>query len=107
MELITQDMIEQWKKQYGAVYKISLSDSDYYYRYLTRKEYREFVKLNQETVVQTGSPVDQLYEEKIVKACLLYPTNIDIEKCPAGVVSMLSDEIMKVSGFVTALSEKL
>lgn len=58
---VTPEMIEQWKKEHGAVYKISVEDKAVYLRSPTRRDlsYASTVK----------DPIK--YNETILKACWL------------------------------------
>ena len=88
---ITKEQIEQWKVKYGRVKKLVLSGIDYYYRPINIDEFTNIQKLVNE-VPGTKEEVET------VKAGLITPK---LPESPAGGVIMnLSEEILKISGFL-------
>jgi len=93
MSEITQEMINEWKTKYGEIYKIEISEEEYYYRPLKRAEYK--------SVIQTGEASANYREEQIATKCTIHP-QIDpatMAALKAGVITTLTDCIMLVSGF--------
>lgn len=100
---VTQEMIEQWKQQYPAVYKIKLSGQEFYFRPITR---REMLELQRWVQSNPDSTVGQM-DEKVVEMCLLWPQwkIADFLALPAGIISTLSRRIQDRSGFDTEDSD--
>lgn len=89
--------VEQWKRMFGAVYKIRISGQDFVIRPLLRHEMLQI----QEWLSSTpGATVSQM-DEKIVDYCLLSPDwkIADFLATPAGVLPTLSRRIQELSGF--------
>lgn len=120
---VSKEQIEEWKKSYGPVFKVDLNDQPYIYRYLMRDEYKVLVdeqyneqtkamkeikdkgnnleensELTQREVQKKDNELILLFEEKVLKSCLLYPKT-DPNKLPSGLVTSICDEVMKSSGF--------
>lgn len=97
---VTDEMISEWKKKY-AVYRITIADTDYYYRPLTRAEFRNISKSSAATAVSNTVDTSFQMEEQTVAICLLYPKmdSNSILNVEAGVVTTLSELIMQASGF--------
>jgi len=97
----TKEWIEDQKKAWGDVYKVTEAGVDYFYRSVSRAEYKD---IRQELAVlmsdKTDPNADLVAEEKIVKKCLLAPTDIDAIFKKAGIVSLLAAHIFEVSGFL-------
>jgi len=87
---ITKEMIAEWKAKYGKVVKLSFDNVQYYYRPLNIDEYMNIQRLS-EADGTNG-------EVNVVKAGVIIPEIAD--NPPAGVILRLSDEILKISGFV-------
>jgi len=88
---ITQEKIQEWKTKYGRVRKVVISGIEYYFRPLTLGEYTNIQKL-------MDADVNSNAEVETIKTGVLHPEIA--EEPPAGVVLTLSDEILKISGFV-------
>lgn len=103
MEEPTQEIIAEWKKNYGNVYRIALVDRDYYYRGLMRAEYKSIVKTSTPgTTMLTPVPDEALRtEEAIVMMATLWPEINDgnIQATLTGVITRLAEEIMNMSGY--------
>lgn len=104
-EVVSDEQIAKWKKEFGKVYKTTVSGEDYVWRTLRRKEYIEIMGQDLDLDIS-----EKLYmrQEKMAKKVLLYPTNIEeqIEQS-AGLATTLSDEIILKSGFDSNKSEEL
>lgn len=90
MSEVTKEQIEQWKAKYGKVMKLSLSGIDYYYRPITLDEYLNIQKIME--VNQSGGQVET------AQAGVLFPKLP--ENPSAGIALNLSEEILKISGFL-------
>ena len=86
---ITKEQIEQWKVKYGRVLKLVLSGIDYYYRPINIDEYMNIQKL-------VSEDPNTKAEVETAKAGIIAPKG----DMPAGVIMNLSEEILKISGFV-------
>ncbi len=96
-DMVTPEVIQQWKQRYGSVYKTTIAGQEFYFRPIYRFEMvqiREWLQQNQDATV------DQM-DEKVVEYCLLAPkwTIADFLVLPAGVISTLSRAIQERSGF--------
>jgi len=97
----SQEVIDNWKKQYQNVYKIDLAGMTFLYRGLMRVEYRSLTRTIQPNPM--GNPADEALqiEEKMVGMGTLYP-KIDDGNMPAtltGVITRLAELIMEASGY--------
>jgi hypothetical protein len=88
------NLVEEWKSKYGAVYLTEFDEEVFLWRTLTRKEYKEVMKVMQ---------ADTYYkEERICDKCILYPEGYNFLKMThgkAGIPSLLAEQIMDKSGF--------
>lgn len=91
MSEVKEEQVKEWKEQYGRVLKIKLGGVDYYYRPLNTDEY-----LNIQKLVESG---DEAGPEMLVAIKGTLTPTMD-KNAPAGAILTLSDEIMKISGFV-------
>lgn len=94
---VTQETIDLWKSQYGAVWRISIAGQDFYYRALTRQEYLQL----QRQVAEGKVALDEM-DDKIVELALLSPdwSASDFNQLAAGVLFTLARKIREASGFV-------
>jgi hypothetical protein len=91
-----QEVIEQWKSEYGEVYSTGFDkDELYIWRPLSRSEYIQLQLQMQQQ--DPENPVD--YELVAVEMCLLWPQGCDLGK-KAGTVSTLHEHIMQNSNFI-------
>lgn len=86
-----EEKIKAWKEKHGRVLKLKFSGTDYYYRPITLDEYLNIQKLTEAD--ESIKP-----EVETVKVGVLHPCLG--EEPAAGIVLTLSDEILKLSGFV-------
>lgn len=97
---LTKEVIKDLKEKYGDVYKSVIDELVIVWRPLTRDEYKEIV----------AAEVDIIEKEEIIsKKCVVWPelTEEDWKKMPAGIPTLLSDNIMAKSGFEQTSVEKL
>ena len=98
---ITKEQIEQWKKEYGKIYKIApIPDIDIYYRLVTRDDYISI--LNAQASGEITDP-----EIETIKLCILNDIDDDILKQHGGIATVIYEDLMKRSGFVLVESEEL
>ena len=102
-EEMLQAKIQDWKKEFCAVYKTNIAGYDFIFRPMNRAEYKFFRK----EMDSTEEDADRLdirmnNEENIVKVATLYPQGEELEKilndC-GGIANLLSDDILYYSGF--------
>lgn len=99
-ELDIDKKIAEWKEAHGSVFVATITGVDFYFRVLTRDDY---MNIMQQSV--SGLNIDP--ELETVKMCVLneVPEGIYINK--GGVVTVLYEQIMSKSGFVTIEAEEL
>lgn len=109
----SKDDIDSWKKTYGDVYLTEVGDQKYIvWRTLNRKEYRVLVStLEQEVASQRVSQAEANLnnEEAIALQCILTPklSAKDLEGDMAGIPSLISQQVMEASGFVSTQVRQL
>jgi len=84
-----------WKRQYGAIYFVDVCDIYYFYRAMSKPEYKNIMNLENAT--------RDIQEEKIVETCVLFPQmGIQVLRVGlAGLASSLTEYIMRASAFGT------
>lgn len=90
-----QEKIQEWKKQHGFVYKITLSGKDYYFRTLTRDDYVDI--LSAQAMAEDPKTFD--HDLEVAKRCLLSDWTEEELKKKAGISTVLTERIMIASGF--------
>lgn len=99
---VTQEKINAWKEKYNYVYKVTLDNTEYYFRTLTRDDYMSI----QLKVAADMTGFDN--ELEVVQTCLLAPElKAEELNSKAGVISVLSEKIMLRSGFQQVEEEEL
>ncbi|AOQ24714.1 hypothetical protein MTAT_20590 [Moorella thermoacetica] len=93
-----EQVINAWKEEYGEVYVTEIGDETFYWRTITRPEYKEIVNNDKLTVFER--------EEVICEKCVLFPEQYDFKHCRAGVPTLLAEEIMDFSGFALRKAPK-
>lgn len=92
----TPEEIAQLKQQYGKVWFILVGGQEYYYRPLSRKEYKDIYS-NEDMVKDRF-----ILEQAIVQRCLVSPT-FDLvlsQGSEAGLISVMSEAILAASNFM-------
>jgi len=75
------ELLIKFKEKYRNVYMQTIDDQVYFYRSINRNEYRSLFE---------NDKLSDLDKEDIVcNMCILYPENIDLENCEAGLPSKL------------------
>jgi hypothetical protein len=105
----TMGQIDAWKEQFGpdSIYVTSLTPSFHVvWRTLTRFEYRRLVKNMEQAVQAAGvsqAEANMNNEEQIVEICALYPqfNRQALSGELAGLPSIISQEVMEASAFVS------
>ena len=95
MSEVTKEQIAEWKAKYGRVAKLSLGGIEWYYRPIDLEEYYTI----QEMASAVEGKSESIGQEQIIRIAVLSP--VLSEKIPAGVTLKLSDEILRLSGFIS------
>lgn len=95
MSEVTKEMIDGWKAKYGRVAKLNLGGIEWFYRPVNLDEYYSI----QEIASLSEGKSETVGQEQVIRVGVLSPIVPDI--IPAGVTLKLSDEILKLSGFVS------
>jgi len=86
--------IQEWKREFGRIFSVPVRGTDYVFREIKLTEY-DMVQSYRKT---EGSA---LAEELLVEVALLFPTEVQWDSVPAGVVTGLAEEILEYSGFAS------
>jgi hypothetical protein len=82
-------LVEETFQKYSAVFFSEIDGQLFSYRPLGRKEYKD--------ILTNESLSDFDRQDAIVKAALIYPTNFDLDDCPAGIPNQLCNDIVEKS----------
>lgn len=101
----TEDMLNQWKVQWGPLGFMPIGEQIYVIRSLLRKEWKEMNKKWQaQAQTEKGEPITQFdTEEEITDRATLWPqfSILDLRSTmPAGIATTLSEAISNHAGFV-------
>lgn len=95
--------LRNWRESYGKIYITAINvDEGVVWRTLKRSEYREHVRYI-EGLQEDMSSVDlgMVNEEVIAHRVILYPEyDTSFDDAPAGVPSLIAQQVMESSGFV-------
>jgi len=101
-----EQMISEWKAQYGKLYKTKVGGEEYIWRKLRRKEYVELMADKADDDQVTGKVYER--QEAITRMVVLYPANIDeLIEANAGLATTIADEVILKSGFEIVDTEEL
>lgn len=95
-----EQMVQKLKNKYGNIYQIEIADQRVIYKPLTRKEYKEVVAIKNEDSEELGFE----REYAVAKFAIIYPQGKDLNNLLdnyAGVAEVITDECMKISGFLS------
>ena len=104
---ISQAQIDEWKAEYGYVYKTMDGKRPIIYRPIRRNEYRQLM-LDTDIPIEDENDAEKRFERLsarqigICKITVLYPEAEELSKMlenKAGLAVSLSNEIMDYSGF--------
>jgi hypothetical protein len=97
-----EQLIPEWKALYGKVFKNTVDDDEFViWRPIKRKEYKQLLDADEEVEILAK-------QEAIAKMAILYPANAsDLIDSRAGLATVLSEEILKYSGFEISATESL
>lgn len=86
----TTELFLKFREQFEHVYFYQIDGQEYFYRPLTRAEYREISDHNADM-----SDFDR--EDLLVSTCLLWPEKLDFDRSPAGLIPQLAKLIIECS----------
>lgn len=118
---ISKEQIEEWKNEYGHIYRTFLDGNPIIWRRLKRKEYEEItistaddeLDLNEDeedTPYVARKRTARMYNRQnmIAQAAIIYPENaMDLLNNYALAITNISDDVMARSGFDMPKSEEL
>lgn len=118
---ISKEQIEEWKNEYGHIYRTFLDGNPIIWRRLKRKEYEEItistaddeLDLNEDeedTPDVARKRTARMYNRQnmIAQAAIIYPENaMDLLNNYALAITNISDDVMARSGFDMPKSEEL
>jgi hypothetical protein len=87
--MVTARQIQKWKNKYDEVFKVPILDTEFYFRPLSREEYRE--------IVTQELPIGE-FQEAVCGIGVLWPAGFDFAHGKAGFADTLFDIILDVSG---------
>ena len=93
MEQIPKHVIDNGKRNFGAVYSVSVSGVQYVFRPLSFKEAKD-------VGLDDGVLITPELEEDIIYKALIWPVEINFEEIDAGAPGVLSNAIL--DGTITA-----
>lgn len=105
-EAVSQAQIDEWKAEYGHVYKTACGNDAIIYRPIRRSEYTQLmletdISEEDEEVVEKRIERTDNRRLGICRASVLYPENIEeMMEAQAGLANLLAEEIMAHSGFL-------
>jgi len=92
----SKETIEQWKEEYGEIAQAEFGEDVYIYRGMLKSD-----KTKLKELADQGMDQEKL-DEEAMKLCVLYPVLTDekINAMKAGTITFLSDDIVRLSGFL-------
>ena len=109
-DLISQQQIDEWKLQYGDIYKTTVGDQTFLWHKMKRKDYINLMTDEDLSQIENMDLKIFIRQEKILKGCIIYPdqnTLAQLIDTNAGLASTISDEIMLNSGFKPPQTDKM
>lgn len=103
---LNKQQIDEWKKQYGKVFRTVIGSDAFIWHRLTRKEY--VALMMDENVSEDGD--ERLYQrqEMACKTAILWPENVDeILQAEGCIASNLGGVIMERSGFNLPVTDEM
>ena len=82
-------IISELEQKYGNIFWTIFEGEAYIYKALGRRDFRRIVS-NEELSIEDK-------KDEIIKACIVYPEDFDIDDCIAGLINVLYSKIMEVS----------
>ena len=104
-EVVSQAQIDEWKKEFGEIYRTHIGNIDVIWHKLRRKEY---VELMTQEYTEEGQARIFARQDNIVRTVVLAPADIDkYINGLAGFSTSIADEVMARSGFDLTNTEQL
>ncbi len=103
---LNKQQIDEWKKQYGKIFRTVIGSDAFIWHRLTRKEY---VALMMDETVSADAD-ERLYQrqEMACKTAILWPENVDeILQTEGCIASNLGGVIMERSGFNLPVTDEM
>jgi hypothetical protein len=97
----TEEQIEKWKKEYGSIYSVTVADTQFIFKTLSRDDYINI------SLKQAANPSGFDHEFVTVSTCLISDYDPDSLKKKAGICTIIYDKIMSKSGFQEVEAEEL
>lgn len=93
--------IETWKKQYGKIQLLQILGQAFVFRGVRRIEWKQITDAANKQAAGDTIQAASIAQELTVSRAVLYPKECssNLPGLPAGTVSRLADEIMRLSGF--------
>lgn len=99
--MLDPDVLLELKKKHGPLYSFEVKGTMLLFRELTFKEFDEIAELNETDGYSSADA-----EDKILEITIVYPTDFNLNKIPAGAFSSIAQEILDLSGFASAKRAK-
>jgi hypothetical protein len=99
--MISSELLYELKKKYGSLFQTSIKNQSIIFRELT---FSEFDQISEYQLSKDHTSVD--IEDYIIKSAVVYPSDFNSDKYPAGQISSLSEEILEESGFSSPTKAK-
>ena len=109
-EGISEDQINQWKAEYGDIYRSKIADLTFFWHKIRRADYVRIMSDKELNEIDNLDLKIYYRQDIIIKSSILYPSQEELDKIleeNAGISTTLADEIMIRSGFGRAQSEKV
>ena len=97
-----QSKVENWKQEFGSVYRIDFEDDTFIFRTLSRLEYKQLVNNIEGDEQGNQEELSWFREEQLCNKCILWPKDYgqdDMSNGKAGIPTVVSEYIMSKSGF--------
>lgn len=82
-------IVAELEQKYSNIFWTIFEGEAYIYKALGRRDFRKIVS-NEELSIEDK-------KDEIIKACIVYPEDFDIDDCIAGLINVLYSKIMEVS----------
>lgn len=97
-EIDVDEIIKEWKKQYGYIYICELNDVNFIYRLLSNQEHND---------IKNKTETNEEYEEMICQRCVLDPLVDWDDEIYAGFSSSLAIDILEKSFLLSPVDKPL
>jgi hypothetical protein len=84
-------LISEARRRYGEVFSVEARGITYVFRPLTHIEFRDITENEELTSAEV--------EDEIVKTAVIYPTDLDLDYVPAGIITSVFNEVMRATGY--------